>query len=823
VRIQSPLLRYLPFLLINLGVLLIIIYAVFFRSIYPAPGIRIEYRTGIIKELDEGGFFHGKGIVKGDRIVSVHGKPWSRAISIYDGAKVGETNYWDIARRGNVFELSATLPSPTWPQRLEHNIPLLVALVYWGIATLLWFYNPTHSLIRQFFILSQLIAIVLVSGSLDAYTVRWGFGLYLFSVLWLVPVTVQFFASFPLQYRSPLARKVVKGSYLLALILSVPLVLFLRGHSLLWANQAILQIIFFIFIVSVALSLTFLVRHWFNAPLLVRQRRHIILAGILISLLPVLVYYITTTVFGRLHYLSFNWLYLGLIFFPLAVAFALYSGELGRIDWFLNRTLVSVLLFGLMAGIYAGLFLILDAIVPKTHRLFLPMSTLLFLLLAVLFTPLHRLLQYGVDQLFYRGWYDYHRVIERTGEELLSVRQPEDLAHALLENLTTSMRLHCACILIPITPQDPEARLYVHAPHMPPIQELSKERFSRNSPLYQALEQLTRPVTTESLLHQLPVSMLSPAERTLLNHRYVRLWIPVRMYSSDLETVQGGGTLIVGAKLNGEPFTSSDKVILDNLARYVAMVIQKLHLLAQLQQRERQLTHLYKNLTLAREEERGRIARDLHDKIIQDLHVIHYRLRQENIQEPIEDVLDDAAQLLRKSIDDIRRICYDLRPATLDVLGLPDALKTLARQLKQRTGIQTEVVITGDEMMPLPEEVENMLFRIAQEALWNVEKHAQARHVLIQLIFPNGNTPPEEATIRLIIEDDGEGFDVSSVSKDLVERQAYGLLNMKERAKIIGGRFQLRSQPGAGTHIEVEVPLHAPVIYKPIIADGGDE
>ena len=805
-RIQLPIIRYLPYLIIDLGVLLLIAYAIFFRSTFPDPGVRIESRTGIIKEVDVGGFMYQQGIHPGDQIVRVNGIPWTQAMSIYEGVH-GGVGHWEVKRGDELIEISTRLQPVSWAQRVQSNLPLFVALVYWGVATLLWFYNPRYLLVQRFFLLSQLVAAVLSSGSLDAYTVRWGFSVYLFALLWLVPVAIHFFASFPMQYRSRLVRVAIRAGYGVAVFLSIPLLFSLLGHPLPWSDEVTLGMIFFFFVTSAALSLAFLVRHWFKAPLLVRQRRHIILAGILVSLLPVLSYYLLTGIFGHLQCISLDWLYLGLIFFPLAVAFALYSGELGKIDWFLNRTLVNVLLFGVMAGIYAGVFWVLGYFIPKTHSLFLPVSTILFLLLAVLFSPLHRLLQNGVDQLFYRGWYDYHMVIEKTGEGLLSVRQPDDLPHALLENLAVSMRLRCACILLPVTPEDPEARLYVYAPHIPPLQRISRERFRRNSPFYQTVQKLTKPVTTESLLHQIPISMLSRPERTLLDRRYVRLWIPVQLHTE--QEANQGGTLIVGAKLDGEPFTSHDMVILDNLARYVAMVVQKLHLLAQLQQREKQLTHLYKNLTLAREEERGRIARDLHDKIIQDLHVIHYRLQLRDLQEPIQDVLDDATQLLRQSIDDIRRICYDLRPATLDVLGLPDALSTLARQLQQRSGIEADVLITGDERISLPEEVENMLFRIAQEALWNVEKHAQAHRVLVHLLFPETASSSEQARVRLIIEDDGTGFDVASVSQDLLEHNSYGLLNMRERASIIGGRFHIQSRPGGGTIIEIDVPLDA--------------
>ncbi len=806
-RIQSSTIRHIPYLLLDLSVLLLLAYAIFFRATFPDPGIRIDYKTGIINNLDTEGFLYQHGMRSQDQLISINDIPWPKATSVYDGAKVGKESTWRLNREGILVHIVSVLPALSWSQRLQNIIPLFVALVYWGIATFLWLYNPQHKLIRRFFPLSQLVAVTLVGGSLDAYTVRWGLGIYLFAILLITPVGIHFFSSFPLNYQTDRVKFLVKGTYLFSLFLSIPLIFFLWGHPFLWPNEITLALIFFFLIAAIALSITFLIRHWYNAPLLVKQRRHLILAGILASLFPVLFFYFFPSISNHSPGISSNWIYLGLIFFPMSVAFALYSGELGRIDWFLNRSLVNILLFGLMASFYMGLYLTLSKIIPKTNSLFLPISTIIFLLLAMLFAPLHRLLRYGVDQLFYQGWYDYQTVMKKTGEDLLTVKHPEDLAHALLENLTTSMRLQCVCILLPISQKNNYVRLYVHAPRIPALTELSSELFSIDAPFYQTLQKLKTTVDTDFLISQMPISALTPQERALLNRKYIQLWIPVSLQMEQFPDQTG--VLIIGTKLDGEPFTTNDKIILDNTARYVAIVVQKLQLLTQLQQREKELTHLYKNQTLTREEERSRIARDLHDNIIQDLHVIHYKLQgsHPHTLDEAQDIFENSSRLLQESIDDIRRICQDLRPVTLDLLGLPDALRTLARQLNQRTGIDVEVLISGNEDTPLSNEIEDMLFRITQEALWNVEKHAKAQHVTIHLLFPDETNVSEHPYIRLIIEDDGQGFDVPAVFDELLTRNAYGLLNMQERASIISGQFKLYSQPGQGVRIEVEAPI----------------
>ncbi|HEY79946.1 MAG TPA: hypothetical protein G4O05_02545, partial [Caldilineae bacterium] len=111
---------------------------------------------------------------------------------------------------------------------------------------------------------------------------------------------------------------------------------------------------------------------------------------------------------------------------------------------------------------------------------------------------------------------------------------------------------------------------------------------------------------------------------------------------------------------------------------------------------------------------------------------------------------------------------------------------------------------------PLSEETENMLFRILQEALWNVEKHAHARHVDVQLHLPSTETPNSDNAIRLIIQDDGRGMESLPRFDALLEKQSYGLLNMYERAAMIGGRMQMTSALHQGVRIEVTAPPSLP-------------
>ena len=162
----------------------------------------------------------------------------------------------------------------------------------------------------------------------------------------------------------------------------------------------------------------------------------------------------------------------------------------------------------------------------------------------------------------------------------------------------------------------------------------------------------------------------------------------------------------------------------------------------------------------------------------------------------LESRLADTNALLADTIAGIRDICADLRPATLDYAGLPHALREYAAQLSLRTGIVVNV--SGEvPAAQLNSESESILFRIAQEALTNCAKHAQATAVDVELECGS-------ARAVLTISDDGAGFDPQMLGQ-MGHPPGLGLLTMRERIEFAGGKFSLQSAPGKGTRIRVEI------------------
>jgi two-component system NarL family sensor kinase len=204
------------------------------------------------------------------------------------------------------------------------------------------------------------------------------------------------------------------------------------------------------------------------------------------------------------------------------------------------------------------------------------------------------------------------------------------------------------------------------------------------------------------------------------------------------------------------------------------------------------------------EDERAHLARELHDGATQTM--VSAKLLVESAVAQLErehravpPSLGRALAGLKESLNEVRRISHRLRPAMLDELGLPAALELLGREAGDAGFAQVDVQVNGDAIA-LPDEVKTALFRVSQEALANVAKHAQAQQVRIELSFaPDG--------VALRITDDGRGFESDQVQLD--PRRGIGLRNMRERLASIGGRFDVRAAPGAGTVLEANVPIEA--------------
>jgi two-component system NarL family sensor kinase len=218
---------------------------------------------------------------------------------------------------------------------------------------------------------------------------------------------------------------------------------------------------------------------------------------------------------------------------------------------------------------------------------------------------------------------------------------------------------------------------------------------------------------------------------------------------------------------------------------------------------EAELRSLPQRIIKAQEAERSRIAQELHDGINQLIASVKMRLHKvegslPDLKPAAREILHRCDRLLVKVLEENRRIAHNLRPTDLDHLGLAAACSSFCGEVQSRTNLKIECRLISPSQRLLPV-VELHLFRIVQEAINNIEKHAQAKAVKLELWL-------QRDSLFLTIQDDGQGFDPKTLKAGKKIRHGLGLTNMRERALSLGGTYEIKSAPGQGTMISVSVP-----------------
>ena len=263
------------------------------------------------------------------------------------------------------------------------------------------------------------------------------------------------------------------------------------------------------------------------------------------------------------------------------------------------------------------------------------------------------------------------------------------------------------------------------------------------------------------------------------------------------------GSLVFCTLYDAVPFSLRDVSLARAIADQLSVAIDNATLYDEVQQSGKLRGELLHRVVSAQEAERKRIARELHDGTGQTLTALGLGLaaaadRIDTDPVAVRRQLVDMKQMNAQVLQEVHNVISDLRPSILDNLGLVPALRGHISTFESRTGIQAQLILQGKATRLKPE-VETTIFRIVQESLTNVVRHAGARSVLVQVVF-------SEEGVELSIQDDGRGFDVGRALAGEDGRAAWGLLGIHERASLVGGTADLLSNPGEGTTVHVSIP-----------------
>lgn len=418
---------------------------------------------------------------------------------------------------------------------------------------------------------------------------------------------------------------------------------------------------------------------------------------------------------------------------PVATGVAILKYRLYQIDVIINRTLVYGTLTGCIVGVYIFVVGYLGAIFHAGGNLLI--SLVATAVVAVLFAPLRDSLQRASNRFMYGERDEPYKVISRLGERLEATLAPDAVLPSIVATVREALRLPYAAIALP---RDGAFRVEAGSGEPP------------------------------ADLLRMPLSYQG-------------------------ETV---GQLLLGARAPGEGFTSADLRLLDDLGHHAGVAVHGVLLMADLQ-------HSRERLVLAREEERRRIRRDLHDELAPTLAALGLTaatvgelIRRDPVK--AAGVNSKLQTAIRATVGDVRRLVYDLRPPTLDELGLVEAIRErtalygASGQAFGRAGIEMQVEVP-EPLPPLPAAVEVAAYRIVQEALANVARHAGAKRCTVRLAC-------NATGLRVEVIDDGTGLPESP-------RAGVGLRSMAERAAELGGSCSVERLIPAGTRVSVRLPL----------------
>lgn len=325
-------------------------------------------------------------------------------------------------------------------------------------------------------------------------------------------------------------------------------------------------------------------------------------------------------------------------------------------------------------------------------------------------------------------------------------------------------------------------------------------RVPANGQLGQVLLSVNNPVWRDQLTALVDPDLLENDERALMSLPRGHLWLPLANRGQLLG-------MIVLTPLHQEMWTSAEDLdILGTLATFggvaadnVALVKQLEGQLAKVEYAREELAESQRRLLQGREDERLRLARELHDGPIQDLHAIRLRLGSANKNGGWLEYEEIQSSLI-EIIHHLRDLCAHLRPPALETFGLSVALNSLADQARKTESTLTVGIKVADVCEQIPDHVKLALYRICQESLNNTLQHADARKVTIRIFC-------QENYIQLRVQDDGRGFEVPDRWVQLARHGHLGLLGIAERAESIGGRLDVYSANGRGTTVVVTAPF----------------
>ncbi|MFC1899492.1 histidine kinase [Chloroflexota bacterium] len=418
------------------------------------------------------------------------------------------------------------------------------------------------------------------------------------------------------------------------------------------------------------------------------------------------------------------------------------------------------------------------------------------LLIAILSNPLMNILQRGIDRVFFRETFDYRQLLLHFSNRINNVLDLNELSESIMDPIARVFHTRQVSLLFPRNESGDFTTQFVR--ETSPRETVPELKLNNGSPIVNWLASEGKALSQESIEILPQFKSLWETEKTLFNDSKIKLLCPIR---SKGELI---GILAVGEKQSGTIFTSEEIDLLMTIANEAAIAIENARMLDSLRNEQLRADQLLGQVVQVQEEERERISADLHDGVAQWLAAASYQIQTINTllsrnggdKAAIE--LTTMENTIDRSLKELRRVVIGLRPPALDELGLRHSLRHILEDLK-KDEIECIFKETGMSVR-LPSSIEIAVFRIVQETLNNIRKHANASQVYLHLHLQSNQLLVE-------IRDNGKGFDLYQTLDSAISVGHMGLLGMKKRAETLGGAFKIKTEVGMGTIITLELPI----------------
>lgn len=625
----------------------------------------------------------------------------------------------------------------------------------------------------KFFLFSQGISAALGFGSLSTIDLAWGSRIFGLLLWWVGPLTIHTHLALAAPQLNGRLRKALPVLYALALAFSLA---YLLGTPS-WISPAIsYPWLGLTLLISVGV-LVYAYRH--SRDVENRRKLGLIALAALMGFLPfVLLSLLPEALFGR-PILNYQTTFLALPILPLGYSFAILRYRLIRLEPYINRSAAYMLAATLVAALYGLVYLLAPQLMPgKDHRL-TALGLVVVAGLILLAHPLYLQLQRLVNRVFYGGWYDDRAAVRQISQALDRAEgDAAGIAAMLCQALQKTMQLEHAGLLLSsgqiVSSQTPPGAVETLSASIDP--QASAQIL--NSVYATTGKEAGRATELADIL------ALERPERLRLLGRKPQLWLLLNGSRGPL------GLLVLGERRGGE-FDGHDLEILEVVVRQAKAALENAALLEEVRQQSGQVRRLHRQVLQAREAERKRLARDLHDQTIQSLIGLNFRIAGSRPKHGAEGSheLQKLQGEVRHILTDLRNICADLRPPALDNLGLVPTLQARVAELNSELPLHIDFQVEGPEDQEIPEAAGLCLYRVFQEALQNVAKHAGAQCVQVHLQIGSG-------AVTLRVQDDGRGFIAPARLETLSNDHHFGLLGLQETLESLNGSLKIKSGLG---------------------------